>query len=160
MYNTHTIKDYEGQTCGDADWYCWRTHKKGYAHQIKLREFRVKCMGDKNLLDEMLENAEKLIRKKQDGEPEPEEARFKKKRLLEVTESNMRLKKPEIPCMLCKQYTSTYGNPASKEIIKRGHKTGYCAGVNIVLLHDLVEKNKHLVAAGELVSSFRKEDGH
>ena len=57
-----------------------------------------------------------------------------------------------------KQYTSTYGNPASKENKKRGHKIGYCAGVKVVCLHDIVEKNKHWVAAGELVSSLRKEE--
>ena len=123
-----------------------------------MREFRVKCMGDRNSLDEFLEDAEKFIRKKQDGEPEPDEAAFKKKRLLEVTESNLKLKKLEFPCMPYKQYTSTYGNPASKENKKRGHNIGYCAGVKVAVLHDLVEKNEHWVAAEDLVSSLRKEE--
>ena len=151
------MKDSDNNTVGECDYYCGYAFKRSAQHSAKsVRSYCDQCLQDKNMLDELLENAQVVIRKRVAGE-RMKHTDFKASRIQETHSSATRLKKPEIPCLPYKQYLSVHGNPNSKENKRKGHKVGYAAGIKLVFLHDQVKKDQPWMCAPEIATELKRE---
>ena len=105
-----------------------------------MKAFCVAAEKDKKLLDQFLEDAEKVVEARASGRRMPRDA-VRKTSIRQKKESMTRLRKPQVPCMPYRQYVAAHGNQKSKEAKKKGHMVGVVNGVKLVFMHDLVAKD-------------------